>query len=128
MVLKATITILCGVGLYASLFMLGKTRRAERGELSEPSVVQSPRARLLGGTPNALVGAIYYPSLAGASWLSSVVPPLAVAALAAAAVAAAASLFLAWSLLFITRRACTYCWTAHLVNWALLGACLWQAR
>ena len=32
---KAIITLLCGVGLYASLFMLAKTRRAERGELTE---------------------------------------------------------------------------------------------
>ena len=61
---KAVITLLCGVGLYASLFMLAKTRRAERGELAEASVVQTPRARLYGGASNALLGAVYYPAVA----------------------------------------------------------------
>jgi uncharacterized membrane protein len=106
--------------------MLAKTRRGERGELDEPSVVQSPRARLFGGTPNALVGALYYPALAAAVWL---LPPasraLTIALLAVVAFAAATSLVLAYSLLFVTRRACPYCWTAHAVNWLLVLLCLW---
>ena len=32
MVIRGVITLLCGVGLYASLFMLNKSRRAARGE------------------------------------------------------------------------------------------------
>jgi uncharacterized membrane protein len=128
MVSKAIITVLCGVGLYASVFMLAKTRRAERGELREASVVQSPRARLFGGLPNALLGALYYPALAAAIWFAPLPRPVAAAVLAAVALAAATSLVLAWSLLFVTRRACPYCWTAHLVNWSLALLCFWLLR
>jgi uncharacterized membrane protein len=124
MLVRAIITVLCGVGLYASLFMLAKTRRHERGQLSEPSVVQTPRARLYGGVPNALLGAIYYPVLAVAIWLIRR-PPLTLVVLAAALVAALTSLVLAYSLLFVTRRPCPYCWASHVVNWALLVLCSW---
>ena len=117
---KAVITLLCGVGLYASLFMLAKTRMAARGELTEESVVQSPRARLYGGIPNALLGVLYYPAVGIAIWL--VRTPAAAALLAAAiGLAATTSLVLAYSLLFVTKRPCPYCWTGHAINW-LLGA------
>jgi uncharacterized membrane protein len=123
-ILQATITLLCGVGLYASLFMLAKTRRAERGELLEFSVVQSPRARLYGGIPNAAIGAAYYPTLAGCVWLLRS-PIAATFALAAAAFAALTSAVLAYSLLFVTRRSCRFCWTAHWVNWSLAALTAW---
>jgi uncharacterized membrane protein len=118
-VVDLLITMLCGVGLYASLFMLGKARRAARGQLSEPSVVETPRARLFGGVPNALVGVLYYPALAIVSWLPL---PMAfgIAALAIVCFAAATSIVLAYSLLYVTRRPCPYCWTSHAVNWALV--------
>jgi hypothetical protein len=29
---------------------------------------------------------------------------------------------LAYSLLFVTRMPCVYCWTSHVVNWALAVA------
>jgi len=116
---RIVITVLCGVGLYASLFMLAKTRRAERGELKEPSVVQTPRARLLGRIPNAAFGVAYYPLLAIGSWVAHA--RWEVAALAAAAVLAAGmSAVLAYSLLFVTRMPCPYCWTSHAVNAALV--------
>ena len=105
--------------------MLAKTRRAERGELDEASVVESPRARLYGGVPNALLGGIYYPALALAIWLAPAVPALAFPILTVAGLAAATSLVLAYSLLFVTRRPCPYCWTAHAVNWSLALLCLW---
>lgn len=123
MVPKALVTLLCGVGLYASLFMLAKTRRAERGELEAPSVVQSPRARLVGGLPNALLGALYYLALAPAIWFAPRSALLGGAVLAAVALAAVTSIFLAWSLLFVTRRSCGYCWTGHVVNWSLAAIC-----
>jgi uncharacterized membrane protein len=118
MALRAIITVLCGVGLYASLFMLRKGAAAARGELTERSVVQSARARLFGGLPNALLGAVYYPALAVAIWLAAsrltltllLVPVLA---------AALTSVILAYSLLFITRMPCVYCWTSHAINWSL---------
>jgi uncharacterized membrane protein len=112
------ITVLCGVGLYASLFMLRKSIRAERGELTEPSVVQTSRARLFGGAPNALLGTCYYPALALAVWLAGTQWEMA-GILAIALFAAAVSLILAYSLLFITRMPCVYCWTSHTVNWSL---------
>ncbi|HVN68665.1 MAG TPA: vitamin K epoxide reductase family protein [Candidatus Binatia bacterium] len=123
MVVRIVITLLCGVGLYASLFMLAKSRRAERGELSGPSVVQTPRARLY-GVPNALLGAIYYPSVALAVWLARG-PRESAVLLAAVLFAALTSAALGYSLLFVTRRPCPYCWTSHAVNWSLLALCGW---
>lgn len=120
MIVSGVITVLCGVGLYASLFMLRKTWRAEGGRLTEPSVVQSPRARLYGGISNALVGTFYYPALAVASWLP-LPRPLSFLVLAAAIVAAGTSVYLAYSLLFVTRRSCPYCWTSHAMNWMLVA-------
>jgi uncharacterized membrane protein len=123
MIVCAVITVLCGVGLYTSLFMLRKSILAARGELRGPSVVKSPRAQLF-GVPNSFLGSLYYAALALAVWF--------VHSRVAAAVllvmvffAAATSLVLAYSLLFITRRECPYCWTSHAVNWALLVLCCW---
>ena len=118
MLVRTIITVLCGVGLYASLFMLRKTCRAARGELSEPSVVQTRNARLLGGIPNALFGALYYPALAAGVWVAWTPRALAPTLLASFA-AAAVSLVLSHSLLFVTRMPCPYCWTAHAINWML---------
>jgi uncharacterized membrane protein len=116
MFFKGAVVVLCGVGLYASAFMLGKARRAARGELREPSVVQTARARVLGGKPNAALGLVYY------ALLAAVTPALGtsyvwLAAITASLVAAAFSLYLAYSLLFVTRMPCIYCWTSHVVNW-----------
>jgi uncharacterized membrane protein len=115
--------VLCGVGLYSSLFMLAKSRRATRGELAGPSVVKSPRARLF-GVPNALLGALYYPALGFSVWVVHA-PVTVIVLLLAVFCAAATSVALAYSLLFITRSPCPYCWTSHVVNWALLLLCAW---
>src|SRR6185312_2356033 len=56
-----TIWLLSGIGVYASAVMYAKARRAERGLLTEPSVVQTPAARTLAGVPNAAFGLAYYP-------------------------------------------------------------------
>ncbi len=104
--------------------MLRKTRRAERGELDEPSVVQTPRARLLGGTPNALIGVLYYPVMGAGIW-AALAPWAAAMFLAAACFAAAVSAVLAYSLLLVTRMPCRYCWTAHAINWLLAVLNLW---
>jgi uncharacterized membrane protein len=125
MVLRWIITVLCGVGLYASIFMLRKTSRADRGLLDERSVVQTPRARLFAGIPNAALGVVYY-ALAGIGvWSGS---PVVADLLAAAALAAAAtSVVLAYSLLFVTRMPCVYCWTSHAVNWILAAFLIFHA-
>jgi uncharacterized membrane protein len=123
MLVRGVITVLSGVGLYTSLFMLAKSRRAARGEVPGPSVVKTPRAHLY-GLPNSLLGTIYYPALTIAIWLvHGRVAPLVV--LAAVLFAAVTSLVLAYSLLFVTRRQCPYCWTAHAVNWSILLLYAW---
>ncbi|MBV9718759.1 MAG: vitamin K epoxide reductase family protein [Candidatus Eremiobacteraeota bacterium] len=123
MIIRAVVTLLCGVALYASLFMLNKTRRAARGEVKGPSVVKTPRAHLF-GVPNSLLGVLYYPAVAIAVWfLHGRIG--AIALLVAVAGAAATSAYLAYSLIYITRRECPYCWTSHVVNWCLLLLCCW---
>ncbi len=112
------ITVLCGVGLYAALFMLRKSVKAGRGELREPSVVQTPRARLLGRIPNALLGAVYYPAFGVAVWFADR-PWEILTLLTICAFAAAVSSVLGYSLLFVTRMPCLYCWTSHAINWSL---------
>jgi uncharacterized membrane protein len=123
MVIRVVITLLCGVALYASLFMLNKSRRAARGEIEGPSVVKTPRAHLF-GVPNSLIGTLFYPSVAVAVWVLHA--RLAAAILLLAVVGAAAtSLYLAYSLIYVTRRECPYCWTSHAVNWCLVPLCFW---
>jgi uncharacterized membrane protein len=122
-----TMLLLCAAGFYASAFMYRKSDRAARGQLAEPSVVQSERAKVVRGLPNAAIGLVYYGALAAA------VPFLHVGvvwacALAASLAAAAMSLYLAYSLLFVTRMPCVYCWTAHAVNVALAIALLFFQR
>lgn len=116
--LSAALLTLCAVGLYASLFMFRKALLAASGRLREASVVQSPRARAIGGVPNAAIGILYYPSVALASrWFH--VGGIWAVTLAASLAAAIFSIYLAYSLLFVTRRSCPYCWASHLVNWVL---------
>jgi uncharacterized membrane protein len=126
MLLKTIVTLLCGVGLYVSVFMLVKTVRAARGQLSEPSVVQTARAHVFGGVPNAAIGGVYYLALPLAVWTAHGAWAALTACLATL-LAAATSIFLAYSLLYVTRRACPYCWTGHVVNWLLAALCLWGA-
>jgi len=114
------IDVLCLIGLYGALYMQGKANRDARGELTEPSVVQQPRARVFGGVPNASFGIAYYALLLIAAWFLAT-PVVYDAALVAAVLAAALSVYLAYSLLFITRMPCPFCWTGHVVNWLLLG-------
>jgi uncharacterized membrane protein len=123
MIVRVVITVLCGVGLYTSLFMLRKSIRAARGEIRGPSVVKSPRAHLF-GVPNSLLGSLYYPAVAVTVWV--VRSPLAAVVLLLVVLSAAAtSVVLAYSLLFITRRECPFCWTSHAINWTLLALYGW---
>ncbi len=120
--LPVMIAALCMAGLYVSVHMLRKQQAAQRGELTEPSVVMTPRARVAGFS-NALFGIAYYTLMLVAAALLQT-PVVAAAALAAACAAAAFSLYLAYSLLFVTRMSCVYCWTGHLINWLLLASLL----
>jgi uncharacterized membrane protein len=103
--------------------MLQKHRLAQRGGLREPSVVNTPRAQAV-GIPNSLFGLFYYGALLViAPFLHSAVALS--LALCASVIAAAFSLYLAYSLLFITRMPCAYCWTGHVVNWSLFAVLLY---
>lgn len=113
------IDALCVIGLYVSIRMQHKAALAARGGLSEPSVVQSPRARIT-GIPNSTFGLAFYPALFVAAWFLDSTAVW-IAALVAAALATAVSIYLAYSLLFVTRMPCAYCWTGHIVNWLLLA-------
>jgi len=120
MIIRVTMLVLCGIGFYASAFMARKAARGARGELTEPSVVLTSRARVAGGVSNAAIGLAYYAALA------LCVPFLQFGfvgwpALVAATGAAAFSVYLAYSLLFVTRMPCVYCWTSHVVNFSLWG-------
>jgi uncharacterized membrane protein len=125
-VLRLAITALCGVGFYASLFMLRKSRLAQRRELAGPSIVEEPHARLFFSAPNSLFGSCYFPLLAAAVWIyprltfGDAALALRWAILVSVVAAGATSAFLAYSLLFITRRECPYCWSSHVVNGLLL--------
>ena len=68
---------------------------------------------------NAAIGLAYYAAVALALPFLQV-PLVWVLVLAAAAGAAAFSAYLAYSLLFVTRMPCVYCWTGHVVNWSLV--------
>ena len=116
---RVLIATLCCAGLHVSAFMMGKFARADRGALPEMSVVTSPRARI-GGVPNAGIGFAYYALLLLSTPLLTRAHPLVLfCALGASMLAAATSVYLAYSLLFITRQPCAYCWAGHAINWLL---------
>ena len=118
MLLRSIVSFLCAVGLYASVFMLRKSVRAQHGEVKGPSVVKSPRAKLFAGLPNALFGVLYYAGVLAVTWLAHA-RIFFILAEAATLLAAGTSAYLAYSLLFVTKRECPYCWTAHAANWSL---------
>jgi uncharacterized membrane protein len=112
--------VAAGTGLYVAQHMYRKTRRAERGELDEPSVVERPAARALFGIPNAAFGMAYYGLMLSALPFSGS-PSVRRATLAASALALGQSAYLMYSLLFVTRMPCPYCWTGHAVNIVLFA-------
>jgi uncharacterized membrane protein len=105
----------CFVGFLASRTMHAKAEADRRGELRERSVVQTPRARLFGGIDNAVVGLAYYPAVAVASFFFAV-PLIRIATLVAAAAATAVSIYLIYSLFFVTKMKCSNCMIAHATN------------
>ena len=126
--LRPVVALLCCLGVFASEHMYRKSLRAERGELAEPSIVEEAHARLFFGQPNALFGSLYFPLLLlGVLLYGQLEPRGSVSAivtrwfvLAALALATGTSIFLAYSLVFITKRECPFCWAGHFVNLLLL--------
>ena len=119
-----TVAVACaaGTGLYVAGHMEAKARRAQAGELDEPSIVERPAARLVFGVSNASFGLAYYAALLAALPFSQA-RPVRRAMLGGSSLAFAMSLYLMYSLLFRTKLPCPYCWTAHGLN-ALLFALL----
>jgi uncharacterized membrane protein len=112
-----------GTGMYVAQHMYRKSRRAEKGELDEPSIVERPAARSLFGIPNAAFGIAYYGLyLALLPFAGS--PRVRRGILAAAGLALAQSAYLMYSLLYVTRMPCPYCWTGHAVNIVLFALAL----
>jgi uncharacterized membrane protein len=107
-------------GLYVSQHMYRKALRAQRGELTEPSIVETPAATIFFGQPNALYGLIFYGvMLASTPFTDSATVRL--GRKVATGLAASSSLYLMYSLLFITKMECPYCWTGHGLNMAILA-------
>ena len=104
--------------------MLRKSIRAQHGEVKGPSVVKSPRSKLFAGLPNALFGVLYYVGVVAVVWLAQSRIWF-IAAELAALFAAGTSVYLAYSLLYVTKKWCPYCWTAHAVNWSLAIVLAW---
>jgi len=109
------VALAAGTGLYAAQHMYRKSRRAEKGELDEPSVVERPAARSLFGFPTAAFGIAYYGLQLSALPMSGS-PVVRRGVLAASALALAQSAYLMYSLVFVTRMPCPYCWTGHAAN------------
>jgi len=119
---RLILALLCLAGIYDAAYMFAKQRRIERGELQEDSVVSTPRAKVA-GVSNGLIGLVYYCALLIAHPLLGN-PIVYDAALTAAVLAGAFSVYLGYSLLFVTRRRCAYCWAGHVINWSLLALLL----
>ena len=86
----------------------GRTDRAQR----RPDAA----ARLYGGVPNAALGIVYYVALAVAVW--TLRGPVTYFVFAAPASRPSRPSF--WRIPCCSSlRSCPYCWTAHVVNWAL---------
>ena len=120
-IVHALVIVCCIVGFVASRTMHAKAEADRRGDLRETSVVQSPRARLFGGIDNAMVGLAYYPAVAIASFFFTI-PIVRIATLAAALAAMAVSIYLLYSLFFITKMRCTNCVLANSTNIVIVAA------
>lgn len=106
--------------------MAATAARDRRGELTEPSVVQRPTARLFLGIPNATTGLAYYLGLAAAFPFGDR-PAVRLGITVAALLAALVSVRLIVDLAFAAPAGCANCWVAHACNLALVvtAATLW---
>jgi len=122
-VLHVALMLCCCIGFVTSLLMHRKAAADKAGLLSEASVVQTSRARLFGGVDNAAIGLVYYPAvLIGSFFLAN--PLMLIAVVIAASLAALVSLYLAYSLLFITKMPCPLCMISHVINLAIVAILL----
>ncbi len=125
--IEISIAILSAAGLWLSIYFCGlyyrwfspdvpwvpKVCRIGTGECA--SVVDTPRAKLF-GIPNSVFGLGLYSYLILSLWFLPQEP-----ALALIVTAVLRSLYLAYSLLFVTRTPCVLCFASHLINLVLAG-------
>ncbi len=106
----------CGLVLYF------RDRSCSQTDTECAGVQRSPRGRLF-GVPNTAIGIVYYVGVIVAFALpESGLAQIARGAAALASLAAAAlSIFLLWSLMAITRRACRVCLAGNSINLFLAG-------
>ena len=126
---------LCVLGLWISVYFTGVSYRwfpadvkwiPQVCQLKEEScqlVIHTPRAKLF-GVPNSVYGIGLYLYLI-LFFLGLPLPW--VLGLAGAGLATLRSIYLAYSLIFVTRVACPLCFTTHLIN-LFLFIYLWAAR
>ena len=95
------------------------------GERTCASIVFTPTARVL-GPPNSVLGLLFYATLAsGAASGGLDHPPIRLAALGATGFALLVSLYLTYSLLFVTRVTCVLCFASHAINLLLFAVLVW---
>ena len=125
--IEISIAILSAAGLWLSIYFCGlyyrwfspdvpwvpKVCRIGTGECA--SVVDTPRAKLF-GIPNSVFGLGLYSYLILSLWFLPQEP-----ALALIVTAVLRSLYLAYSLLFVTRTPCVLCFASHLIDLVLAG-------
>lgn len=89
------------------------------GERTCATVVDTPRARVL-GLPNSVLGQGFYAALLiGVPTGLATSPPWSWLYLGASALTVALAAFLTYSLLFITRVPCRLCFASHAINLAI---------
>ena len=127
--------LLCLLGLWISIYFTGVSyhwfshdvrwvpKVCRLKEASCQLVLQTPRAKLF-GIPNSVYGIGLYLYL-GAFFLSFPLPWI--LGFLGIALATLRSIYLAYSLLFVTRVACPLCFTSHGIN-LILFIYLWVVR
>lgn len=90
--------------------------RMDTGDCSK--VVNSPRARLIGGIPNTVVGLVWYIVAAGSATYGLVTGliPFMTALLIVSAFTVVISLFLIYSLITRLKVVCKFCYMGHFCN------------
>ena len=126
---------LCVLGLWISVYFTGVSYHwfpadvkwvpqiCQLKQATCQLVIETPRAKLF-GVPNSVYGIALYTYLIlyflglPAPWFLG---------FAGALLATVRSVYLAYSLIFVTRIPCPLCFTTHLINLILL-VCLWPGR
>jgi uncharacterized membrane protein len=94
------------------------------GETTCARVIDSPRARVF-GLPNSLLGVFYYLAVIGIVVWGQAPAVVEIGLKTVAWGTVGLGLFLAYSLLFMTRIPCALCFTAHAINLGLALGLTW---